>query len=124
MLKHCARPFADRRVRTTGRGTKRHRTLYDVYESKAHLDAVCVDIRSELDRPASYGSVPQITVNTGFPASGEPERQPLARWQLVRMADEAPTLKDLRALPPPGKHSSFFVGSRLNTRTVNRLLAR
>ena len=74
-------------------------TLYDVYESKAHLDAVCVDIRSELDRPASYGSVPQITLNTGFPASGEPERQPLARWQLVRMADEAPTLKDLRALP-------------------------
>jgi hypothetical protein len=74
-------------------------TIYDVYESKAHLDAVCIDIRSELDHPTSYDVVPQITMNTGSQTRGEPEERPLGRWQLVRMADEAPTLKDLRALP-------------------------
>jgi hypothetical protein len=28
-------------------------TIYDVYESKAHLDAVCVDVRTELEFPTS-----------------------------------------------------------------------
>ncbi len=28
-------------------------SIYDVYESKAHLDAVCVDIKAELDQPTS-----------------------------------------------------------------------
>jgi hypothetical protein len=31
-------------------------TIYDVYESKAHLDAVCVDIEAELEHPTPAGS--------------------------------------------------------------------
>lgn len=37
-------------------------SIYDVYESKAHLDAVCVDIEAELDNPTPSGSVPSRTV--------------------------------------------------------------
>ena len=42
-------------------------SIYDVYESKAHLDAVCVDIRAELAH--------SITMTTGSPSSREPEGQ-------------------------------------------------
>jgi hypothetical protein len=66
-------------------------SIYDVYESKAHLDAVCVDIEAEFAHP--------ITMTTGSPSSREPEGQHLEKWNLVRMAAEAPTLQDLRALP-------------------------
>jgi hypothetical protein len=62
-------------------------TIYDVYESKAHLDAVCVDMRSELEQP--------ITIADG----AAPKGLLLEKWQLARMADEVPTLKDLKALP-------------------------
>jgi hypothetical protein len=31
-------------------------SIYDVYESKAHLDAVCVDVRTELEFPTSLDS--------------------------------------------------------------------
>lgn len=36
-------------------------SIYDVYESKAHLDAVCVDIEAELDNPTSTGVAPSRT---------------------------------------------------------------
>jgi hypothetical protein len=67
-------------------------TIYDVYESKAHLDAVCVDIRSELEK------TPFTIVSDSTPAPA-PEGDDLEKWHLVRMAAEVPTLKDLRALP-------------------------
>jgi hypothetical protein len=66
-------------------------SIYDVYESKAHLDAVCVDIETELTHP--------ITMTAGSSPSREPKGQHLEKWHLVRMAAEAPTLQDLRALP-------------------------
>jgi hypothetical protein len=36
-------------------------SIYDVYESKAHLDAVCVDIRTELEFPTSPESAAMKT---------------------------------------------------------------
>jgi hypothetical protein len=61
-------------------------SIYDVYESKAHLDAVCVDIETELTHP--------ITMTAGSSPSREPKGQHLEKWHLVRMAAEAPTLQD------------------------------
>jgi hypothetical protein len=75
-------------------------TIYDVYESKAHLDAACVDIGIELDYPTSSSSS-QITMKTGSPTSIEPEVQSLENWHLRNMAAEIPTLKDLKALSVP-----------------------
>jgi hypothetical protein len=67
-------------------------SIYDVYESKAHLDAVCVDIRSELENKP-------ITIAAGSTPAPEPKGGLLEKWHLIRMADEVPTLKDLKALP-------------------------
>lgn len=36
-------------------------SIYDVYESKAHLDAACVDIDAELNDPAPAGLTPPRT---------------------------------------------------------------
>ena len=66
-------------------------SIYDFYESKAHLDAVCVDIREELEHPTIIS-----TVSTSASA---PKGKDLESWHLVRMSDEVSTLKDLRALP-------------------------
>ena len=66
-------------------------TINDVYESKAHLDAVSVDIRSELETP--------IRMPEGAKPAPEPQGDDLEKWHLISMATEVPTLKDLRALP-------------------------
>jgi Protein of unknown function (Hypoth_ymh) len=66
-------------------------TVYDVYESKAHLDAVCVDIRSELEKKPT-------TITAGSAPAPDPKGDDLDKWHLVRMAAEAPTLRDLKAL--------------------------
>jgi hypothetical protein len=36
-------------------------SVYDVYESRAHLDAVCVDINAELNNPTPAGPAPSRT---------------------------------------------------------------
>jgi hypothetical protein len=65
-------------------------SIYDVSESKAHLDAVCVDIRSELENPSTI-----VTASTPVPA---PTGDLLEKWHLTRMADEVPTLKALKGI--------------------------
>jgi hypothetical protein len=62
-----------------------------VHESKAHLDAVCVDIRSELEKKST-------TITAGSAPAPDPNGDDLEKWHLIRMAAEAPTLRDLKAL--------------------------
>jgi hypothetical protein len=66
-------------------------TIYDVYKSKAQLDAICVDIRSELENKP-------LGITAGSAPAPEPRGRLLEKWHLVRMAEEAPTLQDLKVL--------------------------